>query len=164
MPSFDIVSEVDHQSLDNAINTARKEIMNRYDFGDSKTEIDFDKKELSLTITTENDMRVKHVIDVLITRLVKQQIDPSSIDLGKEHYASGNMVRKDLKIREGIDKDTARKVVKLIKEMKLKVEPAIMDDQVRVSAKKIDDLQEVMSMLRGKQSDLGLPLQFTNFK
>jgi uncharacterized protein YajQ (UPF0234 family) len=73
-------------------------------------------------------------------------------------------VRKDLKIREGIDKDTARKVVKLIKEMKLKVEPAIMDDQVRVSAKKIDDLQEVMSMLRGKQSDLGLPLQFTNFK
>jgi len=164
MPSFDIVSEVDHQSLDNAINTARKEIMNRYDFGDSKTEIDFDKKELSLTITTENDMRVKHVIDVLITRLVKQQIDPSSIDLGKEHYASGNMVRKDLKIREGIDKDTARKVVKLIKEMKLKVEPAIMDDQVRVSAKKIDDLQEVMGMLRGKQTDLGLPLQFTNFK
>ncbi len=164
MPSFDIVSEVDHQSLDNAINTARKEIMNRYDFNDSKTEIEFNKKELSLTVTTENALRMKHVIDVLITRMVKQQIDPSALDMGKEEYASGSMVRKDLKIREGIDKDTARKVVKQIKELKIKVEPAIMDDKVRVSGKKIDDLQSVIAALKGKQSDLGLPLQFTNFK
>ncbi len=164
MPSFDIVSEVDHQSLDNAINTARKEILNRYDFNDSKTEIEFNKKELSLTLTTENSMRLKHVVDVLITRLVKQQIDPSALDQGKEEYASGNMVRKDLKIREGIEKDTARKVVKHIKDLKLKVETAIMDDKLRVTGKKIDDLQEVIAAVKAKQGDWGIPLQFTNFK
>lgn len=164
MPSFDIVSEVDHQSLDNAINTARKEILNRYDFNDSKTEIEFNKKELTLTLTTENSMRLKHVIDVLITRLVKQHIDPSALDQGKEEYASGNMVRKDLKIREGIDKDTARKVVKHIKDLKLKVETAIMDDKLRVTSKKIDELQEVIAAVKAKQGDWGIPLQFTNYK
>jgi hypothetical protein len=162
MPSFDIVSKVDLQTLDNAINTARKEIINRYDFRGSKTEIDLDKKTYTVHLVTEDEMKVKAVEDIIMQRAAKQGIDPQSMDFGKEHYASGNMVRKDIKIKQGIDKETAKKIVKMIKDTKLKVEPSIMDDQVRVSAKKIDDLQSVMSMLR--KSDAGIPLQFVNMK
>lgn len=164
MPSFDVVSKIDHQSLDNAVNNARKEILNRYDFNDSKTEIELNKKDLLITILTENDMRVKAIQDVMIARFLKQNIDPSCLDASKEHYASGNMVRKELKVKEGIDKDTARKIVAFIKGLKLKVEPAIQDDQVRVSAKKIDDLQGVIAALKAEQAKLGLPLQFVNMK
>jgi cyclic-di-GMP-binding protein len=162
MPSFDIVSKVDLQTLDNAINTAKKEIINRYDFRGSKTEIDLDKKNYVVHLLTEDDMKVKAVQDIIMQRAAKQGIDPQSMDFGKEHYASGNMVRKDIKVKQGIDKDTAKKIVKLIKDTKLKVEPSIMDDQVRVSAKKIDDLQSVMAMLR--KADTGIPLQFVNMK
>lgn len=162
MASFDIVSKVDHQSLDNAINVARKEITTRYDFRDSKTEIDLDKKGMSITITTENDMRMEAIQDVIRSRMMKQKIDPAVLDFGKEQYASGNMVRKDIKIKEGIDKETAKKIIKDIKDSKLKVQPQIMDDQVRVNGKQIDDLQAVISLVRGK--DYGTALQFTNMK
>jgi hypothetical protein len=162
MASFDIVSKVDHQSLDNAINVARKEITTRYDFRESKTEIDFDKKGMSITITTENDMRMEAIEDVLRSRMMKQKIDPAVLDFGKEHYASGNMIRKDIKIKEGIDKDTARKIVKDIKDSRLKVQPQIMEDQVRVSGKSIDDLQSTMAIVRSK--DYETALQFTNMK
>jgi uncharacterized protein YajQ (UPF0234 family) len=100
--------------------------------------------------------------DVLRSRMMKQKIDPAVLDFGKEHYASGNMIRKDIKIKEGIDKDTARKIVKDIKDSRLKVQPQIMDDQVRVSAKSIDDLQSTMAIVRGK--DYETALQFTNMK
>lgn len=162
MPSFDIVSKVDLQKLDNAINNARKELANRYDFHGSKTSIELDKKNLSLQVVTENEMKMKAVEDIIITRMVKQSLDPASLDFGKEHYASGNMVRKDIKIKQGIDKDTARQIVKVIKDTGMKVQPSIMDEQVRVTGKKIDDLQKIITVI--KASSVKLPLQYENFR
>lgn len=162
MPSFDIVSKIDAQTLDNAINNARKEILNRYDFHNSKSSIELDKKTNVIQIITENDMRIKAIEDVIISRLVKQQIDPACMDFGKELYASGNMVKKDIKIKEGIDKETAKKIVKKIKDTNLKVQASIMDDQLRVTGKKIDDLQAVISII--KKEDFGQPLQHINMR
>lgn len=162
MPSFDIVNKVDAQLLDNAINVARKEIVNRFDFNGSKSEITLDKKAMSINILTENEMRMESIIDVIRNRMIKQKLDPLCLDFGKEQYASGFMVKKDIKVREGIDKDVARKIIKDIKDSKLKVQAQMMDDQVRVSAKKIDDLQAVIALMRRGEYDL--PLQFTNMK
>jgi cyclic-di-GMP-binding protein len=162
MPSFDIVSKVDPQNVDNAVNSAKKEILTRYDFRESKSSIELDKKNLSITITTENEMRIDAIEDVLRSRMIKQGIDPLSMDFGKEQYASGSMIRKDIKIKEGIDKETSKKIIKAIKDSGIKVQPQIMDDQIRVSAKKIDDLQSVISLCR--REDFGTPLQFVNMK
>lgn len=162
MPSFDIVSKVDGQLLDNAVNNARKEIVNRYDFHGSATSIELDKKTNLITVVTENEMRLKAIQDVLISRLVKQQLDSKCLDFGKEEYASGNMVRKEIRIKEGIDKETAKKINAKIKDTKLKVQGSIMDDQLRVQGKKIDDLQSVISGLR--KEDFGQPLQFINMR
>jgi uncharacterized protein YajQ (UPF0234 family) len=162
MPSFDIVSKIEHQNMDNAINVARKEIQNRYDFHGSKTEIELDKKTLNIHIVTENDMRMKAIQDVLIARMMKQHLDPRCLDFGKELYASGNMVKKDIKVKEGIDKETAKKIVKDIKASGLKVQASIMDDIIRVTSKKIDDLQLVIQLCR--QGSYGLPLQYINMK
>jgi cyclic-di-GMP-binding protein len=162
MPSFDIVSKIDTQTLDNAINSAKKEIFGRFDFKGTQSTIELNKKDLALNIVTEDEMRLESIIDIIRMRMVKQNIDPRCIDEGKEHYASGMMVRKDLKIRQGIDKDTSRKIQKDIKESKLKVQAQQMDDQVRVTAKKIDDLQAVIALLRRGEYDL--PLQFINMK
>lgn len=162
MASFDVVSKVDHQKLDNAINTARRELESRYDFKDSKTEVDFDKKALAIKVTTENELRMKAVEDVLIARMVKQGLDPQALDAAAAHYASGAMIRKEIKVKEGLDKETAKKVVAYIKTLKRKVEPAIMDQQVRVSGKQLDDLQAVMGAL--KTQDFKIPLQFENYR
>lgn len=162
MPSFDIVSKIDAQTLDNAINTARKEILNRFDFRGTASTIELDKKNMSLNIHTEDDMRLNSIIDIIRSRMVKQGIDPRCLDEGKEHYASGNMVRKDVKVRQGIDKDTCRKIMKDIKDSKLKVQAQQMDDLVRVTGKKIDELQAIISLMRRGEYDL--PLQFINMK
>ncbi|MFM2224297.1 MAG: hypothetical protein RJA07_499 [Bacteroidota bacterium] len=162
MPSFDIISEVDDQLLDNAINNLRKEILNRFDFRGSKTTIELQKKEKNLHIITEDDMKMRQIEDVMISKLMKQNINPACLDMGKEHYASGNMVKKDIKLKQGIDKETAKKINKHIKESGLKVQSQIMDDIIRVTAKKIDDLQEVISLC--KAADFELPLQFENMK
>lgn len=162
MPSFDIVSKIDAQTLDNAINTARKEILNRFDFRGTASTIELDKKNMSLSILTEDDMRLNSIIDIVRSRMVKQGIDPRCLDEGKEHYASGNMVRKDVKVRQGIDKDTCRKIMKDIKDSKLKVQAQQMDDLVRVTGKKIDELQAIISLMRRGEYDL--PLQFVNMK
>lgn len=162
MASFDIVSKVDVQSLDNAINVAKKEITTRWDFRDSKTQIELDKKNLIVQIITETDMRLTAVEDILRSRLIKQKIDPLCLDFGKEQYASGNMLRKDIKIRQGIGKEESKKIVKAIKDSGLKVQAQIMDDQIRVSGKQIDDLQAVIALCR--QTDFGIPLQFDNMK
>ena len=146
MPSFDIVSKIDVQKLDNAINVAIKELANRFDFHGSKTNVELDKKTLQIHVLTENDMRLKAVEGIIIGRMVKQGLDPQSLDFGKELYASGNMVKKDIKVKQGVDKDTAKKVVKIIKDTGLKVQASIMDEQVRVTGKKIDDLQELISI------------------
>lgn len=162
MASFDIVSKVDVQSLDNAINVAKKEITTRWDFKDSKTQIELNKKNLTLQIITETDMRLTAVEDILRSRLIKQKIDPLCLDFGKEKYASGNMLRKDITIRQGIGKEEAKKIVKTIKDSGLKVQVQIMDDQIRVTGKQIDDLQAVIALCR--QTNFGIPLQFDNMK
>ena len=111
MPTFDIVSKVDAQTLDNAINNAKKEILNRYDFNGSNSTIELDKKTNVVTIVTEDDMRLKAITDSIISRMMKQNLDPKSLDFGKESAASGNMIRKEIKIKEGIDKEAAKKIV-----------------------------------------------------
>ena len=162
MPSFDIVSKVDPQTVENAINVAKKEIQNRYDFSGSKTEIDFDKKELTMKITTENEMRLNAILEIVISRGGKQGLDPRSYDVSKEHYASGPMIKKDLKMKNGLDKEAMKKISKAIKDGGSKVQAAQMDQLIRVSSKKIDKLQGVMADLR--RQDLGFPLQFENMK
>ena len=162
MASFDIVNKVDAQLLDNAINVARKEIINRFDFHGSKSEISLDKKAMIIHVLTENDMRMESIIDIIRQRMIKQNLNPLCLDFGKEKYASGFMVKKDIKVKEGIDKEVARKINKDIKDSKLKVQAQMMDDQVRVTAKKIDDLQAVMALMR--QGSYELPLQFVNMK
>lgn len=162
MPSFDVISKVDPQTVENAINVAKKEIINRYDFHGSKTEIDFNKKELTIQITTENEMRIQTVIDIIVTRGAKQGIDPRSYDVSKEHYPSGATIKKDIKLRNGLDAEAIKKIIKAIKDTGLKVQPQKMDDIVRVSGKKIDELQMTMNALR--KGDFGFPLQFENMK
>lgn len=162
MPSFDIVSKVDSQTVENVINVAKKEIVNRYDFHGSKTEIDFNKKELTLLITTENEMRINAAIDIIINRGLKQGLDARSFDVSKEHYPSGATVKKDVKLKNGLDKDAMKKIAKAIKDSGLKVQAAQMDNIVRITGKKIDDLQAVMAYLR--KGDYGFPLQFDNMK
>lgn len=162
MPSFDIVNEIDLQKLDNAINVAIKEITSRYDFHGSKTELNLDKKTMVIMFITENDMRIKAIQDILISRMMKQGLDSAALDFGKEHYASGNMIRKEVTVKKGIDKETAKKLVKVIKDSGIKVQASIMDDQLRVTGKKLDDLQDVIAKVKG--FDAGIPLQFTNFR
>jgi cyclic-di-GMP-binding protein len=162
MPSFDIASKVDLQTLDNAVNIAKKEIDNRYDFKGAHVTFELNKKEMTISIEVETDMKLKQLEDVLLTRAMRQGIEASSFDMSKEHSASGKYVRKTISIKNGIDKDYAKKIVKLIKDSGLKVQAAIMDDIIRVTAKKIDDLQAVMQLCR--TSDIDLPLQFTNMK
>lgn len=162
MPSFDVVSKVDLQTLDNAINTVKKEISNRFDFKNSPVEIDLNKKEYVLTLEVESDMKMKQVIDVIISRSMKQGIDAAAFNFDKDAYPSGKVVKKEVPVTNGLKQDDAKKVVKLIKDSGLKVQAQIMDDVVRVTAKKIDDLQEVIAMLKG--ANLNLPLQFINMK
>jgi uncharacterized protein YajQ (UPF0234 family) len=162
MPSFDIVSKVDAQTLDNAINNAKKEILNRFDFNGSKSTVELDKKTNIVTIVTEDDMRLKAIEGSIISRMMKQNLDPKSLDFGDEQQASGNMIRKEISIKEGLDKEAAKKVVAKIKASGLKVQASIMDDQVRVTAKKIDDLQAVITLCRNE--DFGQPLQYINMR
>ena len=162
MPSLDIVSEVDLQTVDNAVNAAKKEIETRFDFKGTGSEISLDKKNMVIQLTTENDFRIDQMEKVLIGRFVKGKIDPQSLDLSKEFFTSGKVVKKDIPVSQGIDRETAKKIVKSIKDSKVKVDVQIMDDQVRVTSKSIDNLQQVMSLCR--QGDFGLPLQFTNMK
>lgn len=162
MPSFDIVNKVDIQDLDNAINSASREIINRYDFRGSQSTIELDKKSLQITVVTEDDMKMESIEKVLIGRLIKQNLDPRCADFGKDRYAAGKMIRKDIQIKQGIDKENAKKIVKAIKDQNFKVQAQIMDDQVRVTGKKLDDLQAVISLC--KAGDFGVPLQYINMK
>jgi uncharacterized protein YajQ (UPF0234 family) len=162
MPSLDIASKVDPQVVENAINVAKKEIQNRYDFSGSNTDIDFNKKELTMHIVTETEMRMDTVLDIIISRGAKQGLDPRSYDRSKEHYSQGTMIKKDLKMKNGLDKEVMKKIVKAIKDSGLKVQASQMDQIIRVTGKKIDDLQAVMADLR--KQDFDVPLQFENMK
>jgi uncharacterized protein YajQ (UPF0234 family) len=160
MPSFDIVNRVDLQELDNAVNIAKKSILNRFDFRQSKTAVELEKKEKRIRIVTEDEMKMKAVQEALIESLVKRKIDLKCLDAKETQMAAHGMVQKEIVIKEGIDTDTARAIVKKIKGLNLKVQAAIQDQQVRVSGKSIDDLQAVIKMLRALP--LEIPLQFVN--
>lgn len=162
MPSFDLVSKVDIQTLDNAVNTASKEIKNRFDFKGSHVVIDLDKKNFVLNIEADSEMKLQQIIDVLISRSMRQGLAAEVYDLGKEHYVSGKVVKKEIPVRNGISQEDAKKIVKLIKDSGLKVQAAIMDDMIRVNSKKIDDLQAVIQASKGW--DLGLAFQYVNMK
>jgi cyclic-di-GMP-binding protein len=162
VPSFDIVNKVDLQEVDNAINNATKQINTRYDFRDSKTEITLEKSTKVIRLSTDNSMMMRAVEDVVNTQLVKRGLDPKTLDYKEEEPTSKGGVRKDCALKEGIDKETAKKIVKLIKAEKLKVQAQIQDEQVRVTGKSIDDLQSVIAMLKSK--DIDVPLQFINMK
>jgi cyclic-di-GMP-binding protein len=162
MPSFDILSKVDAQALDNAVNVVKKEITNRFDFKNSHVVINLDKKEFKLNIETDDDMKMGQLLDVLISRAHKQGIAPEAFDMSKESYPSGKTVKKEVGVRNGLKQEDAKKIVKLIKESGLKVQVQIMDDTVRVTGKKLDDLQEVIQLCR--TADLGLPLQYENMR
>jgi uncharacterized protein YajQ (UPF0234 family) len=162
MPSFDFVSKVDAQALDNAINVTTKEISNRFDFKGSHVVINLDKKEFRINIETEDDMKMRQLIDVLISRAHKQGIAPEAFDFSKESYQSGKTRKKEVSVRNGLRQEDAKKIVKQIKDSGLKVQAAIMDDIIRVTGKKIDDLQEVIKASKGWGLDI--PLQFENMR
>lgn len=162
MPSFDIVSKVDAQALDNAVNVTSKEITNRFDFKGSHVVIDLNKKDFKLNIETDDDMKMRQLIDVLISRAHKQGIAPEAFDLSKEGFQSGKVWKKEVQVRNGLKQEDAKKIVKQIKDSGLKVQASINDDLVRVTGKKIDDLQAVIQASKGW--DLGIPLQYENMR
>lgn len=162
MPSFDIASEVDIQLLDNAVNTVKKEISTRFDFRGSPVTVELNKKDYQILLEVESDMKMKQLIDVLIGRAMKQGIDAGAFDFSKDAYPSGKVVKKEVGVRNGLKQEDAKKIVKMIKDKGFKVQAAIMDDIVRVTAKKIDDLQAVIAECRA--ANLGIPLQFVNMK
>ena len=162
MPSFDMVSKVDAQLLDNAVNVTKKEITNRFDFKDAHVVIDLNKKEFKLNIETDDDMKMRQLIDMLINRAHKQGIAPEAFDLSKEGSQSGKVWKKEVTVRNGLKQDDAKKIVKHIKDAGLKVQVSINDDLVRVTAKKIDDLQTVIQA--SKTWELGIPLQYENMR
>lgn len=162
MPSFDIVSKADAQVLDNAVNVVKKEITNRFDFKDSHVVIELDKKAYLLKLEADSDMKINQIIDVLISRSLKQGLAAEVFDLSKEPYVSGKVTKKDISVRNGIKQEDAKKIVKLIKDSGLKVQASINDDMVRVTGKKIDDLQEVIAASKGW--NLGIALQYENMR
>jgi uncharacterized protein YajQ (UPF0234 family) len=162
MPSFDVVSRVDMQEMDNAVNQVRKEITTRYDFRGSKTQIDLDRKEAKIQLLTEDDMKLRAIKDALIAKVVQRSIEAGALVFGESEKAGGDMVRQTVTITNGIDIETARKVVKLVKETKLKVQASIQGEEVRITGKKRDDLQDAIHTM--KEADLGMPLQFVNFR
>ena len=162
MPSFDVVSRVDMQEMDNAVNQVKKEITTRFDFRGSKTRIDLDRKEGKLEVLTEDDMKLRAIKDMLIAKAVKRSIEAQALVFGHPEKAAGDMLRQTVTITNGIDIETARRVVKLIKDTKLKVQAAIQGEEVRVTGKSRDDLQEAIHTL--KEADLSMPLQYVNYR
>lgn len=162
MPSFDIVSKVDIQFLENAINVTNKEVANRFDFKDSVVKIDFNKKENKINLETADDMKMRQLIEILINRANKQGITPQAFDQTKESYPSGKTIKQEILVKNGLKQEDAKKVTKMIKDSGLKVQTQIMDDILRVTGKKIDDLQEVIQLM--KTTDLGFPLQYENMR
>lgn len=160
--SFDVVSKVDLQEVQNAVQQASKEIATRFDFRGSKSKIEWNEKELTLTLTSDDEGKLKSVKDILETRLVKRGVAVKSLDYQKVEPAAMGTVRQVAKIQQGIPSEKAKEMVKAIKDRKLKVQAAIQGDQLRVSGRAKDDLQEVMAMLRA--GDFGVPLQFTNYR
>ncbi|MFC1934747.1 YajQ family cyclic di-GMP-binding protein [Chloroflexota bacterium] len=162
MPSVDVVSKVDLQALDNVINNVKREISTRFDFKNIRSEITFDRKAKNIHIVTGDDWKIKAVIEMLIGQCIRLKVDPKCLDPKEIEPTSHGTAKTDILVKEGIPKETGQKIIKLIKCLKIKVQPAIQDDQVRITGKKIDDLQEIMRLL--KEQDYNIPLQFVNMK
>jgi len=162
MPSFDITSKVDLQTLDNAVNTVKKEITNRFDFKGAHVVIELQKKDFKVLLEADSDMKMEQIVDVLISRSMRQGLDGNCFDLSKDVYPSGKIVKKEVPVKNGLAQDDSKKIVKLIKDSGLKVQAAIMDDIIRITGKKIDDLQDVIQLC--KTNDLKIPLQYVNMK
>ncbi len=162
MPSFDIASKVDVQTLDNAVNIAKKEIDNRFDFKGTHVSLELNKKDMTIAVEVETDMKLQQLEDVLLTKAMRQGLEANCFDMTKEFSASGKYIRKTIPVKNGLGKDDAKKIVKLIKDSGLKVQAAIMDDIIRVTGKKLDDLQDVIKLCR--TSNLDFPLQYINMK
>jgi uncharacterized protein YajQ (UPF0234 family) len=158
--SFDVVSRIDQQELDNALNQARKEIENRFDFKHSKTNIEADDKKI--TIISDDEMKMRNVIDIVQSRAIKRGIDIKAIDFGEVEPAANSTVRQVVTLRSGIPKDKSKALMEKIKSLKLKVNAQYQDEQVRVSGKNRDDLQKVIAEL--KAMDFEIPLQFVNYR
>ena len=162
MPSFDIVSKVDPQMLDNAVNVTKKEITNRFDFKDTVVNIDLNKKDFKISLETADDMKMRQLIEVLVNRSNKQGIPPIAFDQSKASYQSGKTVKQEIQVKNGLKQEDAKKINKMIKDSGLKVQTQIMDDIIRVTGKKIDDLQDVIQAC--KSANFDFPLQFENMR
>ena len=161
--SFDVTSSVDLQEVDNAVNQARKEIAQRYDFKGSMAAIDFNKAENTLTLIADDNMKMDALWDILQTRLVRRNVPIKNLNLGEIETAAGSTVRRVVTLQQGISSDAAREIVKFLKDQKLKkVQTSIQGDQLRVSSASKDELQEAIRLLRGR--DFGISLQFGNYR
>lgn len=160
MPSFDVVSEIDKPELSNAVNQANKEITTRFDFKGSDARVE--SKDKSLLVFADNDFQVKQAVDVLCSKLAKRGVDLACLKYREIEEIGGGKARQIIDLQEGINSELGRKLVKQIKDKKLKVQTAIQGEQLRVTAKKRDDLQSVIAFL--KETDAGIPLQFNNFR
>lgn len=160
--SFDIVSKVDMQEVDNALNQSRKEIIQRYDFKGSKTSIELNQKEHQIVVISDDDFRMKATIDIIQSKMVKRQVPLKALSYSAIEPAASGLVRQVITLQNGIDKDNARLIVKMIKDTKLKVQAQVMEDQVRVSGKSKDDLQKIIAMIRA--ADLKFAVQFINYR
>ena len=159
MPSFDVVSEIDKHEVSNAVDQANREVGTRFDF--KGVDARFEQNEYVVTLTAEAEFQVQQMLDILRAKLVKRGVDVGCIEAG-DIQQSGMKSIQEVTLRQGVDAPLARKIVKLIKDKKMKVQAAIQGDQVRVTGKKRDDLQQVIALL--KKEELGLPLQFSNFR
>ncbi|MBV6405257.1 MAG: YajQ family cyclic di-GMP-binding protein [Flavobacteriales bacterium] len=162
MASFDIVSKIDVQTLDNAVNTAKRELETRYDLRGSNSSIELDRKALTIKLATEDTMKLDALEKILLERSTKQRIDVKAFDLGQEPQPSGKLVLKTIKVQQGIEREKAKRILKAIKDSGLKVQPQIMDDMIRVTGKKFDDLQAVIALC--KATDFEVPLQYENMR
>ena len=160
--SFDIVSKVDPQEVDNAVHQTQKEILTRYDFKGSKSDIVFDRKEMTLKLTADNKLQMETLISILKQRMAKRNISLKSVKFEEPEETLGSGVKQDGKLQQGIPEDAAKELAKLIRQSGLKVQAQIMNDQVRVTSRSKDDLQTAMAKVRATEWEV--PLQFTNFK
>lgn len=162
MPSFDVVSKIDMQEVDNAVNSVMREISNRYDFKGAEFSIELKQKDNLILLTADSDYRLKAIAESLKACGVKRGIDVKAFDFKEEEKAGGNTLRQEVKLRNGIEQEIAKKITKQIKDTKMKVQASIKGDEVRIDGKKRDDLQEAIQMLRSGNYEI--PLQFINFR
>jgi cyclic-di-GMP-binding protein len=164
MPSFDIVSRVDMQEVDNAVNNTRKALQQRFDFRGARAELDFDRKEKKLKFLSEDNTKLEAMRETFITNAVRRGLDPKTFKFGDPQPAAAGNLKREATIQEGLSQDIAKDIVKRIKTSGLKVQASILGDEVRVTGKKIDDLQGVIALLKDAAEELGIPLQYVNMK